>query len=102
MKKALTAVLGTQELADTLKQLTKAQLRAFELIAINLDFGVHPKTAAALLKHGLIETCKETLPSWPTPVTITRYFLPVPVHLTWCLLCAEQAEAGKAKETTDA
>ena len=60
------------DVAGTIKKLTNAQRLAFERIAIGLDHGVHPKSAAALLRLGLIKAEEETLPSWPTPVTITR------------------------------
>ncbi len=86
------------ELADTIRKLTKAQFRAFEQIAVGLDHGVHLKTAAALLRHGLIEEDQETLPSWPTPVTITRYFVPLPIHMEWCSLLDDKGRLRMRKQ----
>jgi hypothetical protein len=77
---------------NKIRRLTKAQRRAFELIAINLDHGTSPKIAAAVLKHGLIESYEETKPSWPTPVTVRRYSVPLPVHRIWCYLASEEVE----------
>ena len=85
------------DVAGMIKKLTRAQRSAFERIAIGLDRGVHPKSAAVLLRQGLIEAEEETLPSWPTPVTITRYFVPLPVHMDWCRLCSNDAKSGKRK-----
>jgi hypothetical protein len=42
-------------------------------IAIELDHGLHPKTAAALLRHGLIAGDEEMLPSWPTASLRVNY-----------------------------
>lgn len=85
------------EIAEAIKQLTKAQLNAFERIAIGLDFGVHPKTVGVLLRLGLVEAEAETRPSWPTPVTITRYYVPLPVHIEWCSLCSDRVDKREAK-----
>jgi hypothetical protein len=74
-----------------IKKLTKAQRRAFELIAINLDHGTSLKIGTALQELGLIEAYEELKPSWPTPVTLTRYFVPLPVHQVWCYLAADEA-----------
>lgn len=84
-------------LADTLRQLTKAQRQAFERIAINLDIGVSRRTAAILLEQGLIEETQETLPSWPTSVTVTRYYVPLPIHMEWCRLAGQAAKRRRQK-----
>jgi hypothetical protein len=38
----------------------------------------------------LIEAYEERKPSWPTPVVITRYRVPLPVHRVWCFMAAEE------------
>jgi hypothetical protein len=86
------------DLAHTISKLTKAQLWAFERIAVGLDRGVHPKTAAALLQHGLIEEDEETLPSRPTPVTITRYFVALHLHMEWCSLFDDKGRLRLRKQ----
>ena len=85
---------AANSIADTIRKLTRAQLRAFELIAINLDKGVNPKTAAVLLEHGLIEEDEERLPGWP-PVTIRRYYVPLPVHMAWCRMITPNGRLKK-------
>jgi hypothetical protein len=82
-----------------IRNLTKAQRRAFELIAINLDQGISPKTAAALLGLGLIEAREESRLSRPIPITITRYVVPLPVHRVWCYLASEQSRSPTRRAT---
>ena len=85
-------------LAEKLEKLTRAQLRTFALIAMNQDRGVPPETAAVLLEHGLIEAYEGVRPSWPGPVTVTRYRVPLPVHVEWCRICAESAASAKVNQ----
>ena len=80
----------TDDFADTIKKLTKAQLRTLESIAIGLDHRVHPKCAATLLRLGLITAEQQIVPSWPTPATITRYSMPISVHMAWCSWCSDR------------
>ena len=70
--------------------LTPAQLRVFEQVAINQDGGHHPSTLKALERRGMIESYQERW-SDKFPGSITRYMVPLPVHIAWCEWCAEQA-----------
>jgi hypothetical protein len=81
----------TDGLAETLKTLTKGQVRTFAVIAMNSDWAVPPETAAVLLKHGLIEAHEQTRSNWPLPVTITRFRVPPPVLMEWSRLASRQA-----------
>lgn len=79
-------------LADTLRQLNRAQLRAFEGIAGNLDRHVSRKTAAVLLEQGLIEEYEEALPGWP-PAPLKRYRVPRQVHMEWRRMASEKFDS---------
>ncbi len=57
-------------------------------IAINDDRFVNNRTADALVKRGLIESYKENL-GGRLPVVITRYRMPLDIHIQWCSWCAE-------------
>lgn len=77
--------------------LTANQRRVFEAIAINEDGGHHPKTLRVLLNRGLIVAAEELdQRGWP-PLMITRYHVPLPIHMKWCAWCA-----GREEEKTDA
>jgi hypothetical protein len=70
-------------LAENLAKLTKTQLRAFESVAIKNDWSLSRRTAAILLKQGLIELYEEALPGWP-PLSVKRYRVPLTLHAEWC------------------
>jgi hypothetical protein len=71
--------------------LTPAQRDVLGLIAINQDAGHHPATLAALAQRGLIVGYRQTLPGFP-PVEITRWEVPVDVHIQWAEWCAAQPD----------
>lgn len=73
------------------RNLTPAQEQVFEQIAINQDGGHHRTTLKKLLALGLIEKHQEY---WKQPgeslaVLITRYIVPLAIHIEWCEWCAE-------------
>lgn len=67
-------------------KLTTAQLETLGRIAMNNDRFVNNRTADALVKRGLIESYKENL-GGRLPVVITRYRMPIDVHIQWCSWC---------------
>lgn len=72
--------------------MTKAQIAAFEAIAINLSPSCSKKTLEALLENGLIASEKKLthfrdgLPPLVTPT----YYVPLPIHYQWCQWASEQ------------
>jgi len=71
--------------------LPKRQSEVFEQIAIGNDGGHHPKVLQALLDKGLIERGEQQLGGWP-PMTVYRYWVPIPIHMEWCEWCSEIEE----------
>lgn len=70
--------------------MTKAQIRAFELIAINQFPGCKWPTIDALLKAGVIERgkgemCRDAMGVYEIP----SFFVPTHIHMQWCEYCAE-------------
>jgi hypothetical protein len=63
--------------------LTARQLDVLGCIAMNADGGHPQRTLDALVRKGLIEGYPEVLPG-RFPVTITRYFVPIHVHIAYC------------------
>lgn len=63
----------------------------FEQIAVNEDTGHHPRILKQLVERGLIEPREETVagPFRGTTIAVTRYSVPMPVHMAWCAWCAE-------------
>jgi hypothetical protein len=92
---------GGQAMIETFDGLPKRQAEVFEQIAINLDGGHHPATLAALVKKGYIEeyteVVKDSMIFWCN-FRVTRYRVPIGVHIRWCEWCAEnyteEAEAA--------
>lgn len=77
--------------------LSAAQQRVAGNVAINLDLGHPPRVLARLVELGLIEPYEERQGGHP-PLTVTRYRMPLAVHLAWCEWCTKQEEAGDAPE----
>lgn len=71
--------------------LTERQRFVLGNIAIGLDGGHHPRTLVALAEKGLIVGHRETLPGHP-PVEVTRWEVPVDVHIQWAEWCAAQPD----------
>ena len=71
--------------------MTKAQVAAFERIAVNEAPACGQKTLGALLRAGVVvqgtpERRRDALGSYEVP----SFYVPLPVHLQWCIWCAEQ------------
>lgn len=67
--------------------LTPAQQRAAGNVAINLDGGESPRVLARLVELGVVESYPENRGGHP-PLTVTRYRMPLAVHLAWCEWCS--------------
>ncbi len=77
---------------ETFKGLGAHEALILGKIAINDDLG-HPATIlVALEEKGLIERYTDEA-GFP-PMTVTRWKVPVPVHMEWCEWCAAQEEAS--------
>lgn len=68
--------------------LTDAQLAVFEQIALNQDAGHNPRTLQVLRDRGLIEAEEVNMGGHP-PMTVTRYHVPIHVHMRWCAWAGE-------------
>jgi hypothetical protein len=80
-------------------KLTKHQQNVLGNIAINLDTGHNPRTLKTLTDLGLIQSYKEDLRSpGQLTVTITRYYVPLPIHIKWCAWCSDQFEKAEKCE----
>jgi hypothetical protein len=79
------------------KGMTKAQIAAFEQIAINVALPPVPKgTLAALEKHGLIERAPDKkLHDEMGDYSLPQYFVPLPIHMQWCQWASERPEYGE-------
>jgi hypothetical protein len=81
--------------------LSQAQRDVLGLVAVGDDVGHNPITLAALEAKGLVVARKQLLPGvagmWPgnVAVEVTRWHVPLPVHMQWCEWCAAQPDEGK-------
>jgi len=94
---ALPCELGCDPDLD-FSTLTKAQRDALGRIAIGCDLPAPSKrTIAVLVGRGLVVpreqrySFRDGLP----PMTVTRYGVPLCVHLAWCLDCASEPTSGR-------
>ncbi len=71
--------------------LTEAQRTVLGNIAIGFDGGHDPRTLLALAERGLIVGYRQTLPGRP-PVEVTRWEVPIGVHIAWAEWCAAQPD----------
>lgn len=79
------------------KGMTKAQVAAFELIAINQVPRCRQETLDALLAAGVIlrgedEHRRDAMGVY----TIPNFFVPLPVHMQWCEWASEQDLSGES------
>ncbi|HEV2508619.1 hypothetical protein [Bosea sp. (in: a-proteobacteria)] len=77
--------------------LSKRAHEVFEQIAIGNDLaGHHPRILDTLVFRALIERSEEQVagPFANTTMTISRYCVPLPVHMAWCSWCNENAGDG--------
>ena len=85
--------------AADIAKLTPAQKVVLGDIAIGDDFGHPSRVIAALIKKGLIEAEETKVyghgnsPIARTPVIVTRYYVPLPVHIAWAEWCSTQVES---------
>jgi len=97
MKKTTQAQATSTQIphhATAIRKLSPYQRDTLGRIAIGDDRFIHPKTAEALQKRGLIVSRKEThsCSSDRFRVVVTRYDVPIPVHMAWCEWCSEQED----------
>lgn len=71
-------------------RLTPTQRDVLGQIALGNDGGHNPRTIAALKRMGLIVGHLDDGESFG--VRVTRYELPIPVHMQWCEWCANQPD----------
>lgn len=65
---------------------SKAQIEAFELIAINQQPNCAQRTLDALEKGGLIVRIGDSVIGRDAfgEITVPEYEVPIPVHMQWC------------------
>jgi len=71
---------------------TKAQIEAFDQIAVNQIMGHYPKVLDALSEKGLIEFVKYSRMGVLGRFTWREPFVPIPIHVQWCKWCDENVE----------
>ena len=75
------------------KGMTKAQIAAFEQIAINQPPQCKWETIDALLKAGVVERGPSERRRDAIGVyDIPNFFVPLPIHMQWCQWASEQPE----------
>ena len=75
-----------RDLMRRVRRLTPPQRAAFDRICVNDDSRMHPQTAAALIKRGLVRGFVERRGI----ILIRRYDVAsLEVHRAWCQVCAE-------------
>lgn len=74
--------------------MTRAQLEAFERIAIGLAPQCKPQTLDALVAAGLVTKIKRKGYFGPH----IDYDVPLDIHRQWCDWCAEQPDTVKASQ----
>lgn len=75
------------------KGMTKAQIAAFERIAINQYHEAPHKTLMALRQRGLIDYQNEVVGRDALgKITVPRWFVPLPIHMKWCEWASEQPD----------
>lgn len=75
--------------------MTKTQLRVFEQIAINNDLGHNPRTVHSLHKRGYIESYRQPFTDQLGTSYITRYKVPLSIHIDWCEWCEANPDEGQ-------
>lgn len=75
------------------KGMTKAQISAFEMIAIGENPMVGEKTIAKLLERGVIVQGPDRIFQTALgPLHCKQYEIPIPIHMQWCEWASEQPE----------
>jgi hypothetical protein len=70
-------------------ELTKAELGAFELLAIGQASHASPRTLKSLEKRGYLDSESQYLSGYP-PVAVCKYSVPISVHIAWCQWCEKR------------
>jgi hypothetical protein len=72
--------------------MTKAEIAAFEAIAINRPPRCSRRTLEKLLSRGVIETQEERIAfrDGLPPSVVDHFFVPLPIHIQWCEWAAER------------
>jgi hypothetical protein len=87
--------MADDSLKAIIEKLSAKQRHVLGMIAINEDRGHPPTTIHSLMKKGLIIAHQEQIygpgntPIDRIPMTVTRYDVPIPVHIAWCEWCSE-------------
>ena len=70
--------------------MTRAEVNAFEAIAINQKPRCSKKTLDRLLERGLIEKLEEkrSFRDGLPPAIMTDFYVPLPIHYQWCVWAA--------------
>jgi predicted transcriptional regulator len=87
--------MGVKTEPHFMDTLTPHRREVLSLIAIGQDTGHNPRTLAALEHLGLICASKQELHGRP-PVVVTRWSLPLPVHVAWAQWCEDHADEEDA------
>ena len=79
--------------------MTKAEILAFEAIAINRRRNCSKRTIENLLARGVIacETRKRHFSDGLPASIISDYFVPLPIHYQWCEWASERYRGRVAK-----
>lgn len=88
----------------TIDKLSEKQRHVLGMIAINEDTGHPPATIRALIKKGLIDSFEEEIfgrgnsPIDRIPLVVTRYYVPLPIHIIWCEWCSQNISEEDIEE----
>ena len=78
------------------KGMTKAQIAAFERIAINQPHDATHKTLIALRQRGVIDYEDQVVGRDALgKIVVPRWFVPLPVHAQWCEWCGKHSADGE-------
>jgi hypothetical protein len=73
------------------KGMTKAQIAAFERIAVNEPNGANHQTLVKLRERGLIDYETDVVGRDALgPISVPRWFVPLPIHAQWCEWCSQE------------
>lgn len=81
-----------------IRNLPKAQRRALDNLSCGLSAGASQRTLAALADRGLIVGQERTSRDRFGVMTWIEYEVPIPVHMAWCAVCAEEWDALAPEE----
>ena len=76
------------------KGMPKAQIKAFEQIAINVKPHCSQATLDALLRKGVIIRGTEKRRDKNVVYEVPSFYVPLPIHAQWCEWCDENVKEG--------